>query len=85
MDAPRASAQDQGLQRLAKSICQTGWREPALLLLSAASPVSFVGRQLLLLTQPLWGAGPWRRYAAILQQPAAWDELAMLLSQESSR
>ena len=82
MDGPRACTRDQGLERLAEHIRLTGWRAPALLLLSAAAPLSFIGRQLLLLTQPLLGAGPWGRYAAILRQPAAWDELALLLSEE---
>ena len=85
MDAPRICTSDQSLERLAERLRLAGWRMPALALLSTASPLSFIGRQLLLLTQPLWGASPLGRYAAILQQPAACDELALLLSEEPAR
>lgn len=85
MDASRVCTSDESLERLAERLCLAGWRTPALALLSAASPLSFIARQLLLLTQPLWGASPLGRYAAILQQPTACDELALLLSEEPAR
>ncbi len=77
------SPEQQGLADLAERIRSAGWRTPAFFLLSAISPLSFVARQLLLLTLPLWGAGSVGRYALMLDKPTAWDELVTLLREEA--
>lgn len=82
MDASIDGFQDPLLYDLAQAIRQRGWRAPVLFLLSVAAPLGFLGRQALLLTEPLYGRGHAQSYARALRQPAALNTLLALLSEE---
>lgn len=81
MATPRGQS-NPTLTALAASIRHSSWRVPSLFFLAATRPLAPLGRQLLLLSQPLLGVGCLSTYARLLSEPGAWEELAALVDQE---
>lgn len=71
------------LQRIAAALRQHGLATPALMLLTIARPLGFVGGQCLSLVQPLFPQQEWQtrigQTASALEDEATWTRLENLL------
>ncbi|MCA9973913.1 MAG: hypothetical protein KC425_27060 [Anaerolineales bacterium] len=76
------------MDRLAVQIRRRGLRQPALLMLYAGHPLTFLGAQTLLIAEPalslFWPSRTLRQVAQLLEEPDAVAALAARLEQPDS-
>ncbi|MCG2767164.1 MAG: hypothetical protein ABIK79_17100 [Chloroflexota bacterium] len=62
------------IEKVARRVERWGLVTPAVLFLELGKPLSFVGSQILLLAQPLWGPVA-SQYADLFEDPRSLDQL----------
>jgi len=62
------------IERVARRVERWGLVTPAVLFLELGRPLSFVGSQILLLAQPIWGPAA-SQYADLFEDPRSVDQL----------
>ena len=68
------------IERVARRVERWGLVTPALLFLELGKPLSFIGSQILLLAQPIWGPAA-SQYADLFEDPRSVDHLLVRLEQ----